>query len=446
MSRNYRSIAEPKTLNGNVSNVATQITLNNVTGLPSPPYVLVINPDTANEEAVLVTTNQDGVTAPTLKVERAIETGATAKTHTDTNVVRHMIVGSDLQLVHDHIDNTSAHDATGGVVGRTKSQTLTNKTINLTDNTLSGTKAQFNTALSDADFATLAGTETLTNKTLTSPVITGGTVNGGATLTVDSTELNILDGVTSSAAELNILDGATLTTTELNYVDGVTSAIQTQLTNNTPVGVVNMWVTGTAPTGWLLCDGAAVSRTTYSALFAVIGTTYGAGDTTTTFNIPDLLGRVPMGAGTGTGLTARSLGTELGVESVTLTAAQSGSPSHDHGVTSVGGGAHTASGSISTGGHGHTLTMDYSGTASHDHAISGASNPLPAMESDGSGGNISNSNGTAIAGVGDLGGSASVSVANHSHDIDITVSTATAASEAHTNIQPSTVINFIIKH
>jgi cytochrome c len=127
MSRNYRSIAEPKTLNGDVSNSATQITLNNVTGLPSPPYVLVINPDTASEEAVLVTTNQDGVTAPTLKVERAIETGATAKTHTNTNVVRHMIVGSDLQLVHDHLDNTTtAHGATGAVVGTTNTQTLTN--------------------------------------------------------------------------------------------------------------------------------------------------------------------------------------------------------------------------------------------------------------------------------------------------------------------------------
>ena len=391
MARNYSSIVEPKTLNGNVTSIATQITLNNVTGLPSAPYVLVLNPDTASEEVVLVDADQSGVTSPTLKVTRAIETGATAKTHTSGDTVKHMIVGSDLQLVHSHLDNTTtAHGATGAVVGTTNTQTLTNKT--------------------------------LTSPTITAPTVTGTTV---------------LPSTTSIG---------TVSATEIGYLDGVTSAIQTQIDALLPKGMISPFGGSSAPTGWLLCDGAAVSRTTYSALFAVIGTTYGAGDTTTTFNIPDLLGRVPMGAGTGTGLTARSLGTELGVESVTLTAAQSGSPSHDHGVTSVGGGAHTASGSISTGGHGHTLTMDYSGTASHDHAISGASNPLPAMESDGSGGNISNSNGTAIAGVGDLGGSASVSVANHSHDIDITVSTATAASEAHTNIQPSTVINFIIKH
>ncbi len=379
MARNYSSIASEKALAGNVSNIATQITLDNVTNLPSPPYTLVLNPDTAIEEIITVDADQSGVSAPTLKVTRA-QDGTTAQTHTAGQTVKHMITGRDLQEAQNHIDATAVHGATGAVVGTTNTQTLT-------------------------------------NKTLTSPKI-----NENVALTA--------------------------TSTELNYVDGVTSAIQTQIDALLPKGMISPFAGSSAslPTGWLLCNGSAVSRTTYSALFAVIGTTYGAGDTTTTFNLPDLLGRVPMGAGAGTDLTARTLGAELGVESVTLTAAQSGSPSHDHGVTSVGGGSHTASGSISTGSHGHTLTMDYSGTASHDHAISGASNPLPAMESDGAGGSISNSNGTAIAGVGNLGGSASVSVADHSHTIDITVSSATAAAEAHTNIQPSTVVNFIIKH
>jgi hypothetical protein len=149
------------------------------------------------------------------------------------------------------------------VVGTGTSQTLTNKSINLLNNTLSGTLAQFNTALSDADFATLSGTEILTNKRLTTPKInedvtltatatelnvldgitastaelnimdgvtaTAAELNTLDGITASVAELNILDGVTSTAAELNILDGATLTTTELNYVDGVTSAIQTQL-------------------------------------------------------------------------------------------------------------------------------------------------------------------------------------------------------------------------
>lgn len=55
------------------------------------------------------------------------------------------------------------------------------------------------------------------------------------------------------------------------------------------------WCTDTPPTGWLLCYGQAVSRTTYSALFAVIGTTFGNGDGSTTFNMPDFRGRLPLG-------------------------------------------------------------------------------------------------------------------------------------------------------
>jgi microcystin-dependent protein len=67
------------------------------------------------------------------------------------------------------------------------------------------------------------------------------------------------------------------------------------LANSNPTGGIMMWSTGTAPTGWLLCAGAAVSRSTYAALFAVIGTTFGAGDGTTTFNLPNYTNRFPYG-------------------------------------------------------------------------------------------------------------------------------------------------------
>lgn len=63
-----------------------------------------------------------------------------------------------------------------------------------------------------------------------------------------------------------------------------------------PVGAVVPYAGATAPAGWLLCDGAAVSRTTYANLFAVIGTAFGPGDGATTFNVPDLRDRVPLGA------------------------------------------------------------------------------------------------------------------------------------------------------
>lgn len=70
----------------------------------------------------------------------------------------------------------------------------------------------------------------------------------------------------------------------------------------TPVGAIQMLGGGATPAGWLLCNGAAVSRTTYAALFAQIGTAHGAGDGTTTFNVPDMRGRYPRGvAASGTG-------------------------------------------------------------------------------------------------------------------------------------------------
>jgi microcystin-dependent protein len=65
-------------------------------------------------------------------------------------------------------------------------------------------------------------------------------------------------------------------------------------------GLVLPYAGYSAPTGWLLCDGSPISRTTYADLFALISTTYGAGDGSTTFNIPDMRGRAVIGAGTGT--------------------------------------------------------------------------------------------------------------------------------------------------
>ncbi len=63
-------------------------------------------------------------------------------------------------------------------------------------------------------------------------------------------------------------------------------------------GMISLYAGSSAPTGFLLCDGSAVSRSTYSALFAIISTTFGVGDGSTTFNVPDLRGSVPIGAGT----------------------------------------------------------------------------------------------------------------------------------------------------
>lgn len=69
-----------------------------------------------------------------------------------------------------------------------------------------------------------------------------------------------------------------------------------------PTGVIQMWGASSAPSGWLLCDGSAISRTTYAPLFSIVGTTYGMGDGSTTFNLPDMRQRFPLGLATsGTG-------------------------------------------------------------------------------------------------------------------------------------------------
>jgi len=100
----------------------------------------------------------------------------------------------------------------------------------------------------------------------------------------------------------------------------------------TPVlipGTMAMWLTGTPPDRWLILDGAAVSRTTYSELFALWGTTFGPGDGTTTFNLPDMRSLHPKGAGGVIGL-----GAIAGSSVVTLTIGQL--PAHNHGVNDPG--------------------------------------------------------------------------------------------------------------
>jgi microcystin-dependent protein len=95
-----------------------------------------------------------------------------------------------------------------------------------------------------------------------------------------------------------------------------------------PVGVITAYAGTTAPTGYLICDGSQVSRTTFAALFAIIGTTYGSGNNSTTFNLPDLTGRVPVGKNAGTFST---LGTKGGEETHVMTVNEM--PAHKHTTT-----------------------------------------------------------------------------------------------------------------
>lgn len=100
------------------------------------------------------------------------------------------------------------------------------------------------------------------------------------------------------------------------------------LGGGTPAGVVMEFdgTTANIPAGWLVCDGSAVSRTTYARLFAAIGTLHGSGNGTTTFNLPDRRGRV--GVGQATSGQFSTIGAKPGAEEVTLTVDQM--PAHTH--------------------------------------------------------------------------------------------------------------------
>ena len=104
-----------------------------------------------------------------------------------------------IQITDPTADQTiTLQNASGVIPLRDTTDTFTNKSISLATNTITGTKAEFNSAMSDADFATLAGTETLTNKTLTSPVVSGLTLSDGSL---------VIEGATADAFELTISAG-----------------------------------------------------------------------------------------------------------------------------------------------------------------------------------------------------------------------------------------------
>jgi microcystin-dependent protein len=201
-----------------------------------------------------------------------------------------------------------------------------------------------------------------------------------------------------------------------------------------PTGIIEMFAGSTAPDGWLICDGSTVSRSVYQSLFKVIGTTFGVGNSNTTFTLPDARGRCPMGVGSGPSLTTRALAATAGAETATL--AITNLPSHTHTAT-IGTDSPT---------HSHTSNTVTGASANHQHYFShtaGTSGSYGLFDS----ATASSSGQPSTGGIQQNhthSTTTGTESANHTHTFTNSNTPATAAT-AFGIMPPSIVINFIIK-
>lgn len=405
VNRYYSSVAVDTTLSFAISSSDLTIIVGSTAGFPtSYPYTLALGYDLSNEELVTIV----GASGTTLTIGESVSGGANVagrgvdgtndQAHAAGEPVKHVISARDMTESQAHIAGeadvhglaTAGPSSTSGgnVVGTTASQTLTNKTI------------------------------------------TGGTVNP--------------------------------TTLQQG---GVAAALTTDARFN-PVGVVLPYAGSSAPTGYLLCNGASVSRTTYSALFGIVSTTYGSVDGST-FNVPNLQDRVPVGKNaTGTFAT---LGGTGGAETVALTVAQLAS--HQHTTPALSGAftsdpataAHTHTTNIAHD-HDHTITANQ-GSHTHTTALVPTAYTTQRTAATGTGGALVASSGNVDTDATDpaitiSGGitalpttnvtSSAATSTSHTHSTSVSFAAGLSgfigSGEAHNNLQPYIVLNYIIKY
>lgn len=185
-------------------------------------------------------------------------------------------------------------------------------------------------------------------------------------------------------------------------------------------GMIFDYAGTSAPSGYLACDGSAISRTTYSALFAAIGTTWGAGDGSTTFNLPDLRRRTTIGAG-GTAVSGptNAVGAVGGEEAHTLTLAELAA--HNHGTNES---PHTHANTLTDPTHSHNW-----GHNNQNGAGAGAGNY------GGTSGGFADATSNSATGV---------TINNAAQTTGITIQN-NGGGGAHNNMQPSAVVTKIIK-
>jgi microcystin-dependent protein len=204
--------------------------------------------------------------------------------------------------------------------------------------------------------------------------------------------------IRSMATDAQVSDGV------VQASDGATQANDATAANdmNIPTGTIIAFAGTTAPVGWAICDGSEVNRIAYATLFAIIGVTFGGGDGVNTFDLPSLQGRAIIGAGQGNGLSKRSIGEAVGEESHTLTISEL--PAHSHLIIDPG--------------HAHSLVLP-------------GSTGVTAVQSGGPNQGVS-------------GGGTWAVQATARAATGITTSN-TGGGSAYNNMQPSTVMSYLIK-
>ena len=248
-------------------------------------------------------------------------------------------------------------------------------------------------ATTDTTSATNITSGTLPAARLPSTTVSAGNYGGTTQIpvvTIDSTgratyAANVdISGISIATSQLSgtissaqLASGAAVTNLGFTPYNSTNPSGYTSI----PTGVVHMWPTSTAPTGYLSCAGAAVSRTTYASLFAVIGTTFGSGDGTTTFNLPNYTNRMPYG----TTLGATGGSADAVVVSHTHTASSAVTdPGHVHYTYGAYGGGGNPGGSLNVnnpGGQNQSVTSASTGisvsTSITSAGVSGTNANLP---------------------------------------------------------------------
>lgn len=438
--RDYAGGASATTLSSGVNSSDTTLSIAAYAGWPTGangPFAVVVDAGTANEEKILCTSRSNG----TIAVSQRGYDGTTAAAHLSGASIKHCITAVDFDEANYWVaELATAASAANDII------------IADANDSLSKISKGSNSTVLAVDSGGTLGYTTVTSAMITDGTIVAGDLASNSVTTAKITDLNVTTGkIADLAVTTGKIADAAVTAAKIDsavagdgLAGGAGSALSVNVDSSTleinsdiirvkdsgitvaklaaavqalllPPGIISPYGAATAPTGWLLCDGSAVSRTTYAALYAVLSTSYGSGNGTTTFNLPDLRGRAPIGKDDlGGSAASRITSGNAGFSGATLGAAGGDERLHGHTHT---GPSHTHTGPS----HQHTPNAIASFVATGGTYLAFGSDFGVDIVTQ-----------TSAAGTGNTGASG-------------TGATGSTGGGATQNVQPSIVVGYIIK-